>query len=132
MSHIDPLLVFIVDDDVEFGTKLFDNLKNNASLDVEFFSEAESCLQQLNKSPDAVILDCHLDGTDKSVSNGMVILEKIKDYDPLIHVIMITALNHYGIAAQAISKGAEQCVIKDDDAFKNISMILEAINNERK
>jgi hypothetical protein len=32
---------------------------------------------------------------------------------------------HYGVAAQTISKGAEQYVVKDEDAFKNIDIILK-------
>jgi len=78
-----------------------------------------------------VVVDYHLDGESKSISNGMVILEEIKKYDPSIHVIMLSHLNHYGVAAQTISKGAEQCIIKDEDAFKNIDLILEDIKKER-
>jgi len=130
MAHFSPLKVFVVDDDFAFGKKISQHLNTNASYQVTSFNNGEDCISHLNDSPDVVIVDYHLDGISKTVSNGMVILENIKKYDPSIHVIMLTSLNHYGVAAQTISKGAEQCVIKDDDALKNIDMILEDIKKE--
>ncbi|MEO8146170.1 MAG: response regulator [Bacteroidia bacterium] len=130
MSHSVPLKVFVIDDDFKFGKELNDHLTANPSNQVNFFDNGADAIQNLNLYPDAVIVDYHLDGVSKSVSNGMVILEEIKKFDPSIHVIMLTSLNHYGVAAQTILKGAEQCVIKDDDALRNIAMILEDIKKE--
>lgn len=132
MSHIPPLSIFILDDDLDFGNKLLYHLKSNAGYNVKLFTDSDECLQQLSQSPDVIIVDYHLDGNMKNDSNGLVVLDKIKGSDPDIHVIMLTQLKHYGIAAQTIAKGAEQCVIKDDDSLKNIEAIVEAINNERK
>ncbi len=40
---------------------------------------------------------------------------------------MLSSQERYSIAAQTISKGAEQYVIKDDNAFDNIDKILNEI-----
>lgn len=130
MTPTVSLKIFVIDDDPEFGVKLTNHIATHSGYEVMLFVNGEEALKQLDTNPDVVIVDYHLDGTSKSVSNGMVLLEKIKDNDPAIHVIMLTALSHYGVAAQTIAKGANQCVIKDADALSNIDMILKDIKNE--
>lgn len=130
MSRSTPLKIFVIDDDFTFGNKLYDHLILNKSYEVFFFEKGSEGLQNLDTSLDIVIVDYHLDGTSKNLSNGMMILEAIKKFDPAIHVIMLTSLTHYGVAAQTIAKGAEHCVIKDDEALKNIDLIIEDIIKE--
>ena len=49
----------------------------------------------------------------------------LKKTHPQIHVVMLSGQQHYGVAAKTIARGAEQYVMKDDDAFKNLDLILE-------
>lgn len=130
MSHYPLLKVFIADDDVMFGKRLSDHLSKNPGYEVSFFSTGEDCIKNLSSCPDAVVVDYHPAGENNTGATGLHILDEIKKFDPSIHVIMLCHLNHYGVAAQSISRGAEQCVIKDDDAFKNVDLILEDIRQE--
>jgi DNA-binding NarL/FixJ family response regulator len=79
----------------------------------------------LHEQPDVIILDYHLDSTASTKDSGMAILEKIKKTDNKIHVVMLSGQMHYGVAATTIAKGAEQYVMKDEDAFKNIDLIIK-------
>jgi CheY-like chemotaxis protein len=46
---------------------------------------------QSRKKPDVIILDYHLDGIDKNAMNGIETLDKIKEYDSDIPVVMLSS-----------------------------------------
>jgi DNA-binding NarL/FixJ family response regulator len=72
-------------------------------------------------------LDYHLNSVQKDAANGMEILQVIKKYFPAAHVIMLSSQERYSLALQTIQKGAEQYVVKDEDAFGKIAAIVNEI-----
>ena len=80
------------------------------------YSIPVKCLQHLSK-PNTIILDYHLDSVQKSAANGLAIPEKIRKHDRNVHIIVLSSQTRYAVAAETIAKGAEQYVIKDDEAF---------------
>ena len=80
----------------------------------------EECLAHLHEHPDLVILDYHLNNVVKDAADGLRILEKIKQMDRKVHVIMLSSQTQYGLALQTVQKGAEQYVLKGKDQFDQI------------
>lgn len=120
-------LIFIVDDNVMFAEMMADNLSKHSKYKVKIYSTGEQCLENLYENPDLIILDYYLNDIYKDAANGLEILTEIKrkKFDP--KVIMLSSQKQYSVAAQTISKGALHYVIKDDDAFKNVSKLLKEI-----
>lgn len=116
--------IFIVDDNEMFNSMLNVHLSENPAYQISSFGTGEECLKNLFQNPDVIILDYNLNDIFKEAANGLEILEEIKKHNNPVHVIMLSSQKRYGVAAQTISKGAEQYVIKDDDAFENIDKIL--------
>ena len=116
--------IFIVDDNEMFAEMLKDRLSNNPSYRMSVFNTGEECIKNLYLNPDLIILDYFLNDVFKEAANGLEILGEIKRHNDQIHVIMLSSQEKYTVAAQTISKGAEQYVVKDDDAFNNIGKIL--------
>lgn len=119
--------IFIVDDNEMFAKMLNDHLSNNPNYRITIFNTGEDCVKNLYLNPDLIILDYFLNDVYKEAATGLEILEEIKKHDSKVHVIMLSSQEKYTVAAQTISKGAEQYVIKDDDAFKNVSKIIQDI-----
>lgn len=119
--------IFVVDDNTMFAEMLKDHLSKHPAYKVSVFHTGEDCLENLFLNPDLIILDYHLNDVFKEAANGIEILEEIKKEKSPAHVIMMSSQTRYGIAAQTISKGAEQYVIKDDKTFENIDRLLEDI-----
>ena len=119
--------IFIVDDNEMFTSMLKDHLSENPAFQISSFGTGEECMKNLYQNPDLIILDYNLNDIYREAANGLEILEEIKKHKSLAHVIMLSSQERYGVAAQTISKGAEQYVIKDDNAFVNIDKILEDI-----
>lgn len=116
--------IFIVDDDVMLATMLADHLRTTFAHSVEVFHTGEECLARLSEHPDLVILDYHLNAVVKDAADGLRILEKIKQLDRRVHVIMLSSQTQYGIALQTVQKGAEQYVVKGKDQFDQIDRIV--------
>lgn len=118
--------IFVVEDDEFFGQMLVDFLSRNPAYKVRLFLSGEEFIRYLFEQPDIIILDYNLSSNNVAAADGLSILKKLKAELPAAHVIMLSGQNHYGLAAQTISNGAEHYIIKDDDAFKNISSIVES------
>ena len=121
------LNIFIVDDDEMMSTMLSDHLSKSPHYKLTTFGTGEECLKQLHKGPDAIILDYHLNTVEPAAADGLKILQKIKKVEKKICVIMLSSQEQYGKALQTIAKGALEYVVKDKEAFTNISIILASL-----
>ncbi len=128
MGIIDYKQIFIVDDDKMFAEMLKDYLTKNPAYKISVFNSGEECLKNLFQNPEVIILDYYLNDSSKEAADGLEILSEIKKHNEKIHVIMLSGQEHYGIALQTIAKGAEQYVIKDDQAFEKISKYLKDLD----
>ena len=124
MDLYKPKKIFIVDDDTMLTEALKDCLTRSTPNDISIFNTGEECLKHLAENPDVIILDYYLNSVQKDAANGMEILQVIKKNYPDIHVVMLSSQEHYAIALQTIQKGAEQYVIKDEDAFGKIASMI--------
>jgi len=119
-----PKKIFVVDDDTMLTEALKDWLTRDIPHHVTTFATGEACLKHLYDNPDVVVLDYYLNTVSKDAANGIEILKAIKKYDSSIHVIILSSQERYGIAVQTIQKGAEQYVIKDEQAFEKIASLI--------
>ncbi|MEI7526865.1 MAG: response regulator [Mariniphaga sp.] len=119
-----PKKIFVVDDDTMLTEALKDYLTRETPHDISIFHTGEECLKHLNENPDCIILDYYLNSVRKDAANGMEILQVIKKHYPGLHVIMLSSQERYAIALQTIQKGAEQYVIKDENAFGKIASMI--------
>ena len=115
--------IFIVDDDQLSATLLADYLVRRFPHNVQIFANGEDCLKNLFEQPDIVILDYNLNSEFKDAANGMQILEAIKKLDGSIRVIMLSGQDAYGTALQTITRGAEEYVVKGENAFEQIEVL---------
>ena len=129
MKNEKPKKIFIVDDDEMLTEALQDYLTRKGGHDIKSFQTGEECLKQLSDEPDIIILDYYLNTVHANAANGMEILQSIKKHNPHIHIIMLSSQERYGVAMQTIQKGAEQYVIKDENAFEKIAGIVNGMDD---
>ena len=128
MEETQQKLIFVVDDDAMFQSMLKDHLAdNNSNFIVQGFLSGEDCLKQLDRKPDAIILDYFLDSIEEGAANGLDILKQIKNQYPEMPVIMLSSQHRYGVAAQTLIEGAYYYIIKDDDAFEKANEMVNEL-----
>ena len=128
----EKIKLFLVDDDALFLKSLEIDFLQNADFDIEIYATGELCMQYLNHNPDVIILDYHLDGIDKNAMNGMDTLDKIKNYNPDIPVIMLSSQDKIDVAINCMHHRAFDYVVKSETAFTRLQKIITTIFRYKK
>lgn len=123
MSENDQVKVFVVEDDPAYTKFLKYVLSLNPDFDTEFFSNGKDCLDQLHKKPTVITLDYSLPDMP-----GEKVLKSIREFDPDISVIIVSAQEKIGTAVELLKGGAFDYISKDEDAKDRI---LNSIKNAR-
>ncbi len=123
MYEKDQVRIFVVEDDPAYSKFLNYVLSLNPDFEVEFFATGKDCIAQLHKKPSIITLDYSL--PDMS---GEKVLKSIREFDPDISVIIISAQEKIGTAVELLKAGAFDYISKDEEAKDRI---LNSIKNAR-
>lgn len=132
MKNNNKIKLFLVDDDAVFLKLLEIELLEHADFIIETYPTGESCLKNLSHNPDVIILDYHLDGIDKNAINGLETLNKIKNYNSDIPVIMLSSQDKIDVAINCMHHRAYDYVVKSETAFLRLQKIITSIFSYKK
>ncbi len=127
MKNGNKLTLFLVDDDALFLKSLEIEFLEVADFTIETFATGELCVKNLSHNPDVIILDYLLDGIDKKAMNGIQTLDKIKAFNPDIHVVMLSQQDKIEIAVNCMHHKALDYVVKSETAFMRLQKIISSI-----
>jgi DNA-binding NtrC family response regulator len=123
----EKIKIFLVDDDALYLKLLEIELLEHGDFDIQTYSTGELCLENLEQTPDVIILDYELNGIDKKAMNGLDILDKIKAYNPLIPVVMLSSQDKIEIAINCMHHKAFDYVVKSETAYLRLGKIIPAV-----
>ncbi len=132
MNTEKKVLIFLVDDDSIYLKLLENDFRLHNEYEIKTFETGELCLVELNLTPDIIILDYHLDGLDRFAMNGIQVLDKIKEYNPDIPVIMLSSQDKIEVAIECMHHRAFDYVVKSETAFLRIQKIINSISRFKK
>ncbi|MFI5124818.1 MAG: sigma-54-dependent transcriptional regulator [Chitinophagales bacterium] len=110
MKNPQSFKVFILEDDLWYGSMLEHYLSLNPEYEVKRFESPDDFFAKLHEVPDVVTLDYSLPGSD-----GTEVLRKIKEFNPDIRVIIISGQEDVATAINLLKNGAFDYIVKDDD-----------------
>ena len=131
-NNFTKIKLFLVDDDAVFLKLSEIDFMQHADFDIETFATGELCIKNLPRNPDVIILDYQLDGVDKTAMNGLQTLDKIKQYNSDIPVIMLSSQDKIEVAINCMHHRAADYVVKSETAFMRLQKILTQIFSYRK
>ncbi|MBI3464208.1 MAG: sigma-54-dependent Fis family transcriptional regulator [Planctomycetes bacterium] len=118
--------VLVVDDDPDVLYSLEKSLRTD-SLDVIAAKTGKECLELLGRQqPSAVVLDVRL--PDMS---GLDVFDRIRQIDPRLPVVVITAFARTDTAIEAMKRGAFEYLIKPVDLHQLRDVVGEAVELSR-
>lgn len=123
----EKIKIFLVDDDAVYLKLLEIELREHGDFEIQTYSTGELCLENLEQTPDVIILDYELNGIDKKARNGLDILDKIKAYNPLIPVVMLSSQDKIEIAINCMHHKAFDYVVKSETAYLRLGKIIPAV-----
>ncbi|MHB9055949.1 MAG: response regulator [Paludibacteraceae bacterium] len=124
--------LFLVDDDVVFLKLLEIQFLEHGDFEIETYTTGELCVENLANKPDVIILDYLLDGVVRDVMNGIETLDKIKEYNPEIPVIMLSAQDKIDVAINCMHHAALDYVVKSETSFLRLQKIITNIFETKK
>ena len=132
MRPTKPLKIFILEDDLWYGTMLEHYLSLNPDYQVSRFETEKAFFQQLHEQPDVVTLDYALAEGD---ADGSKVLKKIKERYPETEVIIISGQDQITTAVELLKSGAFDYIVKDEDTkdrLWNVLLHLQEIKGLKK
>jgi DNA-binding NtrC family response regulator len=127
MKEVNKIKLFLVDDDAVFLKSLEIEFLQHANFIVETFATGEDCMENLSNKPDVIILDYMLNGIVENAMNGIDTLDKIKEYDANIPVLMLSSQDKIEVAINCMHHKAFDYVVKSETAFIRLQKIINTI-----
>jgi len=132
MNNIEKIKIFLVDDDAVFLKSLEIEFLEHADFNIQTYATGELCVNNLSNTPDVIILDYFLDGIDKNAMNGIQVLDKIKEFNPDIPVVMLSCQDKIEVAIECMHHSAFDYVVKSETAFLRLKKIITTIFKYKK
>ena len=132
MNKENKIKIFLVDDDALFLKSLEIEFLQHADFIIETYTTGELCIENLFRNPDVIILDYYLDGVNKNAMNGIETLDKIKEFNPDIPVIMLSSQDKIDVAINCMHHKAIDYVMKSETAFMRLQKIISDIFSYQK
>ncbi len=126
MKTVKKAKVFLVDDDSIFLKVLETQFSEQTKFDIKTFSTGETCLKHLDEKPDVIFLDYYLNPADPN-QTGLKILDKIKNVDPKINVVMLSSQDSIEVAVNCLKHDAFDYIVKSEVAFMRAQKALNLI-----
>ena len=128
----EKIKLFLVDDDALFLKSLEIEFLQNADFNIETFASGELLLKNLSSIPDVIILDYFLNGIDKNAMDGLATLDKIKDINQDIPVVILSSQDKIEVAVNCMHHHAFDYVVKSETAFVRLQKIITTIFKYKK
>lgn len=120
-------LIFLVDDDQLYLRSLEHYLRQklNSNAAIRMFRSGEELLKKLEtQKPDLIIVDHMLNGEEPFAMDGLAVIQKVKQLYPDVRVVMLSGQSKMEVAIDSLKNGADDYVIKNDNAFLRIKSVV--------
>ncbi len=124
--------IFVVDDDEFYAELLSNRLDQNENFEVITFYTGEEMLKNIDKQPDLIVMDYHLDGNDPEAENGGAIMETLESLETKIPVILLSGQKDINTAVSLLKSKASDYIVKDEFALDNLEKCSVDIFNLKK
>ena len=132
MKSEERIKLFLVDDDALHLKLLEIEFLEHANFEIETYPTGELCLASMSRQPDVIILDYMLNGVEKNAMNGIQTLDKIKEINPEVPVIMLSSQDKIDVAVDCMHHKAIDYVVKSETAFLRLQKIITSIFQYKK
>ena len=117
-------VIFVVEDNVIYQSLIAKELES-LSTDIHFYTTGESCIEELEKHPSVIVLDYNLDGP----MNGLDTLQKIRDFDPSVYVIMFSSQKGLATKEVFLQYGSFDFLEKNSLSLRTLRHMVDCVTS---
>lgn len=122
-------LIFVVDDDRLIQNLLEYTIRSKEGFEVDVFKNGEDCLENLERKPDAIILDHHFISEDKPLMTGLEALVEIRKREKSVPVIILSGQSNESIINEYYKNGATCYIAKKGYFINNLLDTCDQVLN---
>ncbi len=115
-------VIFVVEDNVIYQGLIAKELETLSS-NIHFYTNGESCISDLDKNPAVIVLDYNLAGQ----MNGLDTLQRVRDYDPNVYVILFSSQKGLNTKEVFLQYGAFDFLEKNSLSLRTLRQMVGCV-----
>ena len=122
-------IIFIVEDNEIYAKSLqfYIQARFPRVEEIKIFKIGETCLLEIDRNPNIVIVDYFLNSKYEGASNGLEIIKRIKEQKPQTKVIVLSSQDKFDVVIEAIKQYDCDYVQKDHEAFEKVEKLIKGV-----
>jgi DNA-binding NtrC family response regulator len=121
-------VIFVVEDNVLYQNLIAKELET-LSTNLHFYTNGESCVSDLdNKHPTVIVLDYNLDGK----MNGLDTLQRVRDIDPNVYVILFSSQKGLNTKEVFLQYGTFDFLEKNSLSLRTLRQMVDCVTSGSK
>ncbi len=115
-------VIFVVEDNVIYQGLIAKELEP-VSNNIHFYTTGESCISELDKNPSVIVLDYNLDGK----MNGLDTLQRVRDIDPNVYVILFSSQKGLNTKEIFLQYGSFDFLEKNSLSLRTLRQMVDCV-----
>lgn len=122
-------IIFIVEDNPVYAKTLQSFLKTTYPdiKEIKIFPVGETCLLEINRNPDLIIVDHLLDTKYEDAGTGLEIIKEIRSQKPEMNILVLSAQKEVDVVLDSIKTYHCSYIKKDEKAFGRVEELINEI-----
>lgn len=117
-------VIFVVEDNLIYQSLIAKELES-ISKDIHFYTNGESCLDELDKNPSVIVLDYNLDGE----MNGLDTLQKVRNINPDVYVILFSSQRGLNTKEIFLQYGSFDFLEKNSLSLRTLRQMVDCVTS---
>jgi len=117
-------VIFVVEDNVMYQGLIAKELETLSS-NLHFYTNGESCVSNLSKRPAVIVLDYNLDGQ----MNGLDTLQRVRDFDPNVYVILFSSQKGLNTKEVFLQYGSFDFLEKNSLSLRTLRQMVDCVTS---
>lgn len=122
-------IIFIVEDNIVYAKTLESFLRSSspAIKEIKIFPVGETCLLEIDRNPDLIIVDYFLDTKYPDAETGLEIIKEIRTQKPEMNILVLSAQQEVDVVLDSIKTYHCSYIKKDEKAFGRVEELIKEI-----
>ena len=117
-------VIFVVEDNIIYQGLIAKELET-LSTNLHFYTNGESCISNLGKRPAVIVLDYNLDGQ----LNGLDTLQRVRDFDPNVYVILFSSQKGLNTKEVFMQYGSFDFLEKNSLSLRTLRQMVDCVTS---
>ncbi|HTR31179.1 MAG TPA: response regulator [Puia sp.] len=117
-------VIFVVEDNIIYQGLIAKELESLSS-NLHFYTNGESCISNLSKRPSVIVLDFNLDGQ----MNGLDTLQRVRDFDPNVYVILFSSQKGLNTKEVFLQYGTFDFLEKNSLSLRTLRQMVDCVTS---